>query len=977
MLKEWKAEPCFYNVPKSEAMKERGNRFFEKKQYKEAIKFYTEAISCYPENYLIYGNRALCYIRSHKYLKAVGDGKRAILLEPLWPKGHYRYCEALFSLGEVDMAIYNNTLAMHYCQGDKSSLKDLEQQHLKFHSLLAGFKGIVLIPYKLHVQTINWLMWKFNVYSFNMNLFVSRSHKIKWERKQRQDPSANSNMKIVDPILRLTTFSEFFSETSAEAQQVKADSLAGSSNATKKKPKLPAVSQNEVRQDSSSAGTLAVSSAASVQSEFTKARLCKELSCTVQDAHTALSDLRSANAEQAFRRALALMGTTTPKDLGLSTQDELLLLYGHASALTDIGQPEELAEAQRVLEKMKSFEERKFQCLVFYGIGRVFVRENRFAVALEPFRDSLQMVKNHIVPGKLTWPFTKEVVKETQPNYLKASLEEAIDLCRFPPPPNAICRTEKCPGKAEIYFTDPDFKGFIRLCCCQSCVVEYHTACWKVLKATSFSKKNEKEFLQGPCLTPDCVGQICSIKIFDPTGLAKHKFEEAVPKAERQKKPKVNQKCTSLKKLKSKEERRNRRKQHQQARQQMQVTSSEAQPQKEDSVCQPPQKGNLPSSKNCIYRDPVLLQISQNMELLREEKSLQVATLASALRPWLRLDSTKNNQLALKLLSWEKERLETVGQFVEVLLERENRVWARVFIQVLGDCGDVNPKLYNWACYLNDAGLKAATSFLERYSRELEQLDLTILLQFELLQEMFLEKLGSKPDDLPSIGLSVTEYLKQAPAHDTRLFIWALEEHRDQYDPFHSILDQYFDMMDGHCSIIQKSNENKNVLPAMSSFQNSPLKIRVRKKKQKESKAVFPVQGAMLRGRRGLTSRDEWDQDFSEDESFDPFRVPSHIQRQVAEFELQYNSRGQNNFLDNNPDPTTESLYDYFAQILQEHGPLDPEDPLLVGQLDDFPLVAQTSIRESGGLQTFLLQSLRFIRVGSLIGLANHAVLQQ
>lgn len=93
------------------------------------------------------------------------------------------------------------------------------------------------------------------------------------------------------------------------------------------------------------------------------------------------------------------------------------------------------------------------------------------------------------------------------------------------------------------------------------------------------------------------------------------------------------------------------------------------------------------------------------------------------------------------------------------------------------------------------SGLKAATSFLERYSRELEQLDLTILLQFELLQEMFLEKLGSKPDDLPSIGLSVTEYLKQAPAHDTRLFIWALEEHRDQYDPFHSILDQYFDMM--------------------------------------------------------------------------------------------------------------------------------------------------------------------------------------
>lgn len=48
-----------------------------------------------------------------------------------------------------------------------------------------------------------------------------------------------------------------------------------------------------------------------------------------------------------------------------------------------------------------------------------------------------------------------------------------------------------------------------------------------------------------------------------------------------------------------------------------------------------------------------------------------------------------------------------------------------------------------------------------------------------------------------------------------------------------------------------------------------------------------------------------------------------------------------------------------------------------MGELDNFPPVAQTSIRESGGLQTFLLQSLRFIRMGSHIGLAKHAVALQ
>ena len=45
----------------------------------------------------------------------------------------------------------------------------------------------------------------------------------------------------------------------------------------------------------------------------------------------------------------------------------------------------------------------------------------RFAVALDQFSDSLQMVKNQITPGKLTWPLTKEIVKETETDYFKVS----------------------------------------------------------------------------------------------------------------------------------------------------------------------------------------------------------------------------------------------------------------------------------------------------------------------------------------------------------------------------------------------------------------------------------------------------------------------------------------------------------------------------------------------------------------------------
>lgn len=74
------------------------------------------------------------------------------------------------------------------------------------------------------------------------------------------------------------------------------------------------------------------------------------------------------------------------------------------------------------------------------------------------------------------------------------------------------------------------------------------------------------------------------------------------------------------------------------------------------------------------------------------------------------------------------------------------------------------------------------------------------------------------------------------------------------------------------------------------------------------------------------------------------------------------------------------SLYScsYFAQILEEHGPLVAEDPLLVGELENFPAEAQLKIQEAGGFEPFLLDSLRFIKMGRCIGLTRHAVsLQQ
>lgn len=57
-------------------------------------------------------------------------------------QGHYRYCEALFSLGEYKMAIEANKLARLLCKADPEGTKDLEQQHQKFIAEMPEPKGI-------------------------------------------------------------------------------------------------------------------------------------------------------------------------------------------------------------------------------------------------------------------------------------------------------------------------------------------------------------------------------------------------------------------------------------------------------------------------------------------------------------------------------------------------------------------------------------------------------------------------------------------------------------------------------------------------------------------------------------------------------------------------------------------------------------------------------------------------------------------
>lgn len=73
-------------VKQGELMKMRGNEEFSKEKFEIAVIYYTRAIEYRPENHLLYGNRALCFLRMGQFRNALSDGKRAIVLKNTWPK---------------------------------------------------------------------------------------------------------------------------------------------------------------------------------------------------------------------------------------------------------------------------------------------------------------------------------------------------------------------------------------------------------------------------------------------------------------------------------------------------------------------------------------------------------------------------------------------------------------------------------------------------------------------------------------------------------------------------------------------------------------------------------------------------------------------------------------------------------------------------------------------------------------------------
>ncbi|XP_028902372.1 E3 ubiquitin-protein ligase TTC3 isoform X1 [Ornithorhynchus anatinus] len=960
LVEEFGSQNCDSCTRKGEMMKERGNEEFSQKKYDLAILFYTRAINFCPENHLLYSNRALCFLRIGQYKRALADGKRATILKHNWPKGHYRFCDALSMMGEHEQALEANEKAQKLCRNNPEGMKDLIQQNIKLRKEMEEIKGAKQSKFRMK-KSLHEKKLTSDCGSRGPGFCPSHNPKETDNEKRRfisesKDHSCHQkrDIKVAPDVLN------------SEKQESPSEFPAGHNQKNKGKAKTSSCDSEKTREqlsskiDSKSNYDKQKSKSLNATQKVALIELTEMLKSLFQDGYTALMDQRYRGAEQAFSQLLNILDPKELKQMNLAITDYLVIIYGYATALLGIGQPEGLSEAENQFKRiLEQYSSEGYDCLAYYGIGKVYLRKNKFSDAIYHFEKSKTMIK--FIPGVLVWPTTSEIIEESQSERLQSMLENYIEECKFPPEPDAVCSYQNCHGhsKIQIYLTDPDFKGFIRINCCQLCKIEFHISCWKKLK-TTFNDKNDKDFLQDPCLTPDCGGIISKIIIFGSTGQIKCEFEHKVVKERDPPRPVVKQKCSSLGKLRIKEDKKSKRKLLKKEAKSLANERMEEKSSDNNSSKHSVHKGCVQSCQ--VIGDRVLHCIKQNAEKIKFGVQ-DTSKLLSELLSWWVISKEDYTECSASHLPNE-----TMERLLCHLFQNQNRVKTRIFLHVLSEIEVVvDPKLHEWIQKLNNFGLDATEAFFSRYGDSIRELKCNII------TDLWNEKYGHKLDlVLPnSVDGEILECFHLSSLKEARCLIWLLEENREKFPTLHHILDEFFDIMDGPCTILRKQ-ENEDASTVIK------VKNKNRKKKQKGSKPVFPLSGV-----GGIIQDDDIiftdENPLSFLNSWDPFVVPANLQNEIEEFEALYekkisNSHHYQRLLDNNPDPKCETLYDYFSQILEEHGPLEITDELLIGEYEHFPEETRKVVEEAGGLKSFLLRSLRFVMFNDFIGLMKDAV---
>ncbi|KAF2325294.1 hypothetical protein GH714_026209 [Hevea brasiliensis] len=104
-------------------LKSKAKDAFEREDYNDAIYWYSEAESLKPEDAAVKSNRSLCWACLNEGYLALADGQKCVLLEPKWPKSHYREGMGWKLVEDFEKAAYSFYIGWRLNPKDKDFLE--------------------------------------------------------------------------------------------------------------------------------------------------------------------------------------------------------------------------------------------------------------------------------------------------------------------------------------------------------------------------------------------------------------------------------------------------------------------------------------------------------------------------------------------------------------------------------------------------------------------------------------------------------------------------------------------------------------------------------------------------------------------------------------------------------------------------------------------------------------------------------------
>jgi len=511
-----------------ESVKTKGNNNFRQKKYTQAITNYTEAIGKHRFNHILYGNRAQAYLNMDRPNEALSDGFRATLLNPEWPKGHYRFAEAFFQLNNLEKAAEVNQKGIDKCPHDS----DLKTQKVRITERKSGVTNNHVDDYiKVQAKMDDDVEGRFRKPSKQSNKDMTEIPDLVSDSADDEDSSDSDS----EPPAYTGPYERKLSTSSGSRSRTPSTSSTASQT---KKPSVPTKKPEPTKSQQPKAPPPKQPPPAKKPQEATPPpRMSPQRTQVDAFSKDELFEIAVRHGTQ------ELLGTNYPgardhyataatylRDFIRKPKNDMVLIfkYAQATAFTHTGLEKDVVNAIKLMEEIPP--SAAFP-LAYLALGRAYLRQNRFGSALTHLRLGKDTKSSALKPWHYTkWPSSTELIQETEPGKFQVACITEVMRCLYPPRPTAVCRLADCPITygVNIYRSDPHYTGYVRIMCAQQCVIDFHNDCWRTFKNIHLTtKKGEKDIVNNnePCPTPDCPSTLYIIIFFAETGGAMRRFE--------------------------------------------------------------------------------------------------------------------------------------------------------------------------------------------------------------------------------------------------------------------------------------------------------------------------------------------------------------------------------------------------------------------------------------------------------------------